>query len=340
MKLETAFVTGATGHIGSTLCRALADAGVTVRALVRPTSDRAALSGVDVEIVPGDVLEPASLRRGATGADVVFHLAAVFDLHPHDPVLAARVALEGTRNALAAAGAAGARVVLASSVAAAGYADGPSELLDEESWAEGLRVPYYQLKLAQEREALRAAADLGVDLVRILPTLVLGPGDARITPSTRFLLDMALGRGATFDGGLNVVDVRDLATALVFAARHAAPGDRFIVGSDNILLRDFGAEVASRSGRAVRHVTLPRWAMTMLAATMELGASLGGGRPAVTRDLVRDVYGRFAWYDVSRAKERLGLTPRPLGDTIADALDDLARRGLVELPAPGAKEAA
>jgi len=340
MKLEAALVTGATGHIGSTLCRALSEAGVAVRALVRPSSDRSVLEALGAEIVEGDVLDPGSLRRGAAGVDAVFHLAAVFDLHPKDLALAERVAVEGTRNALATARGAGARVVLASSVAAAGVADGPSTLLDEESWADAPNVPYYRVKLAQEREALRAAAELGVDLVRVLPTLVLGPGDGRITPSTRWLLDMALGRGATADGGVNVVDVRDLANAFVAAARSATPGERLIVGGENVLLRDFGAEVSRRTGRPLRHVTLPRWAMGMLAATMELGASLGGGRPALTRDLVRDVYGRFAWYDVSRARERLGLVARPLAVTVADALDDLAQRGLIGLPERATAEAA
>ncbi len=329
MNLPRALVTGATGHIGSTLCRALHEQKIPVIALVRPSSDRRALAGLDVELAEGDVLDPSSLERAVQGCGVVFHAAACFDLHPRDAALAERVTVEGTRNMLAAARGASARVVLTSSVAVVGGSASPSELRDEDDWFEAPHVPYYKNKLAQEREAVRLAGELGVELVRVLPTLVLGPGDHRVTPSSRVLVDGLLGKGVTFEGGTNVIDVRDVALGMVAAATRGRSGGRYILGGDNVLIRDLGAAITKLSGKPMKHVALPAWAMSMLAATMELSAAVTGGAPPLTRAIVRDLYGKYAWYDVSRARTELGLVTRPLAETLRDAAAFFAAIGVV-----------
>jgi dihydroflavonol-4-reductase len=319
MTIGRGLVTGATGHIGSTLCRALRARGVDTVAVVRPSSNRRALDGVDVRIVEGDVLDPDSLARHARGCDVVFHNAATFEIHARDPGALLRVAVDGTRHAIAAAARAGARVVLTSSVAAVGCGGGPDNLLDESMWASAPAVPYYRAKIASEREAERVAGELGVELVRVLPTLVLGPGDHRITPSSRVLVDMLRGKGVTFEGGVNVIDVRDVARAMIAAAEHGRPGARYILGGDNVLVRELGALVERLTGKAVRHTELPRWAMSAVAAGMELFAAVSRTDPALTRAIVRDVYRRYAWYDVTRARTELGLATRPIRATVEDA---------------------
>jgi dihydroflavonol-4-reductase len=324
MKLSKALVTGATGHLGSVLCRALLRAGVDVVAFARPTSPLTALEGLEVRVVRGDVLDRASLVRAAEGCDVVFHNAAVFDLHPRDPEHLSRVAIEGARSAVLAAAGARARLVFTSSVSAVGLGDSPSELLDEDTWAEHLTVPYYRAKQESERLALAAAAEHGVDLVRVLPTLVLGPGDHRVTPSSRLLLDMLRGRGATIDGGTNVIDVRDVATAMIAAAERGRSGGRYILGGENLLVRQIGEIVTRITGQRVPHVGVPRWLAYGIAAGIEAGAAVLGRAPALSRAIVRDVFGRYAFYDVSRARGDLGLTTRPLEETIRDAAAFLA----------------
>ncbi|MBX3188534.1 MAG: NAD-dependent epimerase/dehydratase family protein [Labilithrix sp.] len=316
--MKRALVTGATGHIGRTLCRALGAQGVEVVALVRPGYQGAPL--VDVTVATGDVLDGESLIAAAHQCDVVFHCAAVFEIHTREPDVLHRTSVEGTRATVLAARRAGAkRVVLTSSVAATGFGDGPEALLDESNWANDLSVPYYRAKQEAERVAMQIAAEEGVELVTVLPTLVLGPDDHRVTPSSRFLVDMLRGAGVTIDGGLNVIDVRDLASAMIEAARKGRAGARYILGGENMLVRDFGALVTRVTGRPVKHVALPRWAMTAAAAAMELSAAMTGGTPALTRDAVRDVYGKYAWYDVTRARTELGLTTRPTLDTLRDA---------------------
>ncbi len=316
---KRALVTGATGHIGSVLCGALREAGVEVTALVRPTSVRRALAGLEVRVVEGDVLDDRAFTEAAKGCDTVFHNAAVFEIHSRDPAAMRRVAVEGAGNAVRAAAGAGARLVFTSSVVAVGFGAAPGDILDEDAWATDLSVPYYLAKQASERAAMGAAAELGVELVRVLPTLVLGPGDHRVTPSSRLLVDMLAGKGVTFDGGANVIDVRDAAQAMIAAAERGRPGGRYILGGENILVRDLGAAVSRVSNKPIRHVGLPRWAMAALAGGMELAAALTGGSPPLTRAVVRDAFGRYAWYDVRRARTELGLTTRPLGETIEDA---------------------
>lgn len=329
MSMRRALVTGATGHIGSTLCRALEARGVEVVALVRPTSSRVALEAVDVRVVEGDVLDPDLLATHARGCDVVFHNAAIFEIHPSDPVALHRVAVEGSQNAVAAAARAGARAVLTGSVVNVGFGASAGELFDEDVRATALTVPYYRAKIEAEREAERRAQELDADLVHVLPTFVIGPGDHRVTPSSRILVDMLRGKGMTFEGGVNVIDVRDAALGTIAAAERGRPGARYILGGENVLFRDFGAMVSRLTGEAIPHTTLPRWAMSWLAAGMELLAAVTGKTPPVTRAAVRDVYGRYAWYDVTRARTELGLTTRPTAETVDDAARFFRDHGVV-----------
>ncbi|MBX3208298.1 MAG: NAD-dependent epimerase/dehydratase family protein [Labilithrix sp.] len=329
MTIRKALVTGATGHIGSTLCRALCARGVEVVAVVRPTSNRRALEGADVRIVQGDVLALDLLERQARGCDVVFHNAAIFEIHASDPALLHRVAVEGAQNAVTAAARAGARTVLTGSVVAVGFGTRAGELLDESAGAPSLTVPYYRAKVDGERAAEQRAQELEADLVRVLPTLAIGPGDHRVTPSSRFLVDMLRGKGVTFEGGVNVIDVRDVALGMIAAAERGRSGARYILGGENLLLRDFGAIVSQLTGRAVPHTMLPRWAISSIVAGVELFSAFAGKTPSITRAAIHDLYGRYAWYDVTRARTELGLTTRLTVETVEDAARFFRDHGVV-----------
>jgi dihydroflavonol-4-reductase len=329
VEITRALVTGATGHIGSMLCRALIERDVDVVALARPSSDRKAIEGMRLHVVEGDVLQPATMTA-ARGCDLIFHNAATFAMHTPNPGALIDESVRGAVNVIAAAAHHQVkRVVLTSSVVAVGFADRPDVLLDEQSWASGLTVPYYVAKLLAEQAAERAANEASVDLVRVLPTLVLGPGDHRITPSSRLLFDMLAGRGVTFEGGLNAIDVRDVTCAMIAAAERGRRGARYILGGENILFRDFGALVSELTGNRIRHIGLPRWAMSTMAGVMETSAALFGREPAVTRAIVRDAYRKYGWYDLSRARTELGLTARPLAETVRDAAEFFVGRSML-----------
>jgi dihydroflavonol-4-reductase len=322
-------VTGASGHIGNHLVRELLARGHEVTALVRPTSDPRSLHDLRIRRVLGDVLEPASLAEAAEGAEVVFHAAANFSIWSKNPADILRPSIEGTRNVIAAAARAGAkRIVHTSSCVAMGFcerADAP--LRTERDWRGESHVDYYRAKTDGERAAVEAAREHALPIVTLCPTLVLGARDFRVTPSTRMLLDLANGSGPTVDGGANVVGAADVARAHVLAAERGRPGERYLVGGENLTLVRLGELVAACTGRAPKHVAAPRWVFHGLAAFAELGASISGKPPSLTRAAVRDVIGKYAWFDVSKAREELGFEAAPAAEVVRETIAWLAEQG-------------
>jgi dihydroflavonol-4-reductase len=322
------FVTGVTGHIGGAVARELVKRGSEVVGLVRPGSDRRGIQDLDVQVVEGDVLDRASVDRAVLGAKVVIHCAANFAIwaKTEDEIL--RPAIEGTRNVLEAAACAGVRrVVHTSSAAAVGAASSADRLLNEEDWFDGPRVPYYQAKTRGERLARKLGAQLGIDVVTVCPTMVLGGGDYRLTPSQRVLLDLVNGTGVTVEGGTNVVSVEDVALGHVLAAEQGRPGARYLVGGDNISIVELGGLVEAVTGVRPKHLDLPKWAFKGMAAMMEIGANLSKKAPPMTRAAVDDVLGKYAWYDLSRSQAQLGLEPTPALLVVAEAIEWYCRMG-------------
>ena len=316
-----ALVTGASGHIGSHIVRELLAGGHEPVALVRRTSDRRALGGLDVEVRRGDILDMESLDEAMRGVDLVFHAAANFAIWARDDGDILRPALDGTRNVFAAAARAGVRrVVYTSSSVAVGFSDGPDSLRTEKDFRTSSHLAYYRAKTEGEHLAQELSRDLGVEVVVVCPALVLGAGDYRITPSMRPLLDMANGNGATFEGGAGVVSARDVARAHVLAAERGRPGERYIVSGENLTLRQIGELVASHTGRAPKHLAAPRWVLLCMAGVAEAASALTGRPPAITRAAVRDVLGKYAWFDCRKARDELGFRAAPAVEVVAETM--------------------
>jgi len=159
-----------------------------------------------------------------------------------------------------------------------------------------------------------------LELVVLCPTQVVGRGDYRITPSTKVLLDMLNGSGATIDGGTNLVSAAEVGLAHVLAAEQAPAGERLLLGGENITLRQLGSMIEQISGQAVKHLSLPRWSFLAMAAVMELGARLSGKPPTLTRAAVHDLHGKFAWYDCSKAERLLDWHAQPAYETVAETV--------------------
>ncbi|MBI4956328.1 MAG: NAD-dependent epimerase/dehydratase family protein [Myxococcales bacterium] len=316
-----ALVTGASGHIGANIVRELLAQGHEPVALVRRTSDTRGLAGLAVELVQGDILDPASLDAAMRGVEVVHHAAANFAVWSKRREDVLRPALEGTGNVFAAAARAGVRrIVHTSSSAAVGFSRSPSELRSEKDFRETSHLAYYEAKTAGEKLAYELAREHGVPVVVTCPTLVLGSFDYRVTPSMRPVLDMANGRGPTTEGGTSIVSARDVARAHLLAAERGRPGERYIIGGENLTLKQIGALVATWTGRTPKHVALPRWAFLTVAALQEAGAALTGRAPALTRAAVRDVIGQYAWYDVTKAERELGFAATPPAEVIDETM--------------------
>jgi dihydroflavonol-4-reductase len=312
-----ALVTGAAGFIGAHVADALRAAGHEVRTF---DADRPP-GPPDGDHVAGDVRDEAALTRAMTGCDAVFHLAAVYSFARRDAAPMMDVNVEGTRAVLAAAQRAGVgRVVHTSSCATCGPA--PGRLADERdhppAWE--LKVAYKRSKLASERLALDAAA-AGRDVVVVNPTTPVGPGDRRPTPTGKMIRDAAAGRMRAHlaTTGLNVADVRDIARGHVLAHELARPGERYLLGGDNLPLAEVFALVAREHGHPPPRVRIPfRAALGAAWAADRIGRVVGREPTLLVLDEVR--LARIpAAFSIEKARRELGYTWRPAADALRDA---------------------
>jgi dihydroflavonol-4-reductase len=235
-----AYVTGASGFIGAHVVRTLREAGWDVGESFVDLGDR------------------AGLARAMGGCDAVFHLAALYAFRG-DSAEFARVNVEGTRNVLEAAGRAGVgRVVHTSTCATCGPVEGRPATEDDAPPAWELAVPYKATKLAAEQLALEAAQN-GLDVVVVNPTTPVGEGDHRPTPTGKMVRGVATGRYRAYLGGtgVNLVDVRDVARGHLLAFEHGRLGERYLLGGDDLPLREVFALVARAAGRRPPRVRIP-----------------------------------------------------------------------------------
>lgn len=332
--MTQAFVTGGSGFIGSHVVRALLAEGVEVRALVRE-ADAANLRGLEVERVRGDVRDTSSFEAAMRGADVVFHVAALYSLRQRDRREVWAVNVDGTRAVMEAALRAGvSRVVHTSSVAAVGHAVG-DRLADESDWAdpEEAAGPYEGSKYASERLVQRMVAQRGLPAVVVNPTAPIGPLDLRPTPTGQMVLDAARGSIPAYlaSAGLNIVHVRDVAAGHVLAWRRGAVGRRYILGQrdGNLTLQEILQRAARAAGRGG-----PRWALPYAAARAyaevdeRVLSRLRGGRVQAPIAGVRLARERM-WFNCGRAVSELGLPQTALETAFDDAVADFAARGLL-----------
>ncbi len=318
--MKRALVTGANGHIGSNLVRDLVAHDWKVRALVREGSDRRGLDGVEAELVTGDILDVESVRSAAAGQEVVFHAAAPYRTWARDPAEITRPMLVGTENVLRVAKQAGvSRVVCTSSCNTIGFTTDPSKPLDETSWNEHAHSPYVRGKLEAERHVWELARELGLDVVTVLPTAVLGPLDYKITPTTQPVLDAFEKRGPV-PFAMNLVDVRDVARAHVLAAEKGRAGERYLAGGENLSAEDIATTIEKLGG--LRPATgFPPMAVLWTVATLgEWVSLLTGKAPMITRDLIRDGAGRSPVFTCDKARRELGLSPRGAEEVLRETL--------------------
>ncbi len=325
-----ALVAGATGIVGTNLVRTLLTDGHQVRVLLRPSGNPRSLRGLAVEAVDGDVLEPESLSRAISGCDVVFHAAAVFSYwSPRDGAQEA-LAVRGTRNVLEAAARAHVRrVVVTSSSVVLGSSAMP-EVLDEDTpVSSDHESAYVRSKVAQENMAFHTATRLGIDVVAVCPTLVIGAHDYRLSPSNANIVNYLNDPfRSTFLGGCNMVSARDVARGHLLAARHGVAGNRYVLGAENMAWREVHQLISALAGSFGPLATLNNTAAYLAATAAEMAARISGKPPLVTRDEAR-MSSRFYWYDHQRATAVLGYRPMPARLAVAEAIAWLVMRGQI-----------
>jgi dihydroflavonol-4-reductase len=314
-------VTGATGFIGSAVTRALLADGRPVRAVCEPGRSADNLAGLDVERVVCDIRDEPAMERAASGVSTIFHLAAVYRFWAADPAVFYDVNIGGTRNVMRAARRAGcSRFVYTSTVGTIGVAE-PGRLASEDSLAhfDHLFGHYKRSKYQAEHEVLRAGA-AGLPIVLVHPTFPVGERDTAPTPTGRTIVEFLNGRiPAYVDTALNVVHVDDVARGHVLAARHGRAGRSYILGGDNMSLRDMLATLAELCGLPTPRVRIsPRLVLPIVRTSEWFESAVLHREPTLPSEPVRMATTRME-YDTTRARSELGYTSVPARDALARA---------------------
>ncbi len=319
---DLTLVTGASGFVGSAVARAALARGRRVRVLLRATSDRTNLAGLDVEEAIGDLADPASLARAAQGCRHVLHVAADYRIWVPDPDAMLRANVEGTRAMMRACLDAGVeRVVHCSSVAALGLT-GTDAPADESTPVreDGIVGIYKKSKFQAERVVREMVRAQGLPAVIVNPAAPVGPRDIKPTPTGKMILDAAAGRmPAYLDTGLNIVHVDDVAEGHLLALEHGRIGEGYILGAENLGLGELLALVAEQAGRKPPRIRLPVAAVWPAAIVAEALARGFGIEPMLTRDHLRMAKKKM-FFSSAKATAELGYRPRPARVAVADAI--------------------
>ncbi len=324
-------VTGATGFVGSAVARALLAQGRVVRALVRPNSDRTNLRNLNVEPREGSLEDAASLAAATTGCGALYHVAADYRLWVPKPETMYRVNVDGTRALMAAALAQGVeRIVYTSSVATLGlHDDGTPADETTPSTLDDMIGPYKRSKFLAEEVVRGMVTEQDLPAVIVNPSTPIGPGDIKPTPTGRMIVEAALGRMPAFvDTGLNLVHVDDVAKGHLLAEERGRIGERYILGGENLTLREILRRVAVLVGRKPPRISLPIPALMPVAAVAEAVASVTGKEPFVTRDGLR-LARKTMFFSSEKAVTELGYAARPVDQALSDAVIWFRRAGMV-----------
>lgn len=308
------FLTGATGFVGAHVARAYASAGADLRLLVRPTSDLAGIEGLVAETVVGDLRFAASLRSALTGCDALVHVAADYRLWVPDPDAMFAANVDGTRELLKLAREVRVpKVVYTSSVATMGF-DRAGTIVDEETpvGLDNMIGIYKRTKYLAEQEAITAAG-LGQHVMILNPTTPIGPGDRKPTPTGRIVVDFLNHNFPAYvDTGLNLVDVAEVARMHVVALDRGTPGQRYILGGENLTLKQILDRLSTITGIPSPSLKVPH-AVAMAFAFFDenITGKLRGKEPRATVEAVR--MGRKIMFASSaRAERDLGFAVLPV----------------------------
>lgn len=334
--MDSAFLTGGTGFVGASLARLLLQQGLKVKALARKNGDRRNLDGLEVELIEGDLLNEEALRAGCAGARFVFHVAADYRLWAPDPAPMYRANVDGTENVLRAAARAGAeRVVHCSSVAAIAPPDDRTPVDETHCYSSVDEVvsDYKKSKYLSDVLACRLAKDEGIPVVVVNPAAPIGPHDIKPTPTGRIVTDFLNGRMPSYiDTGLNIVHVEDVALGHWLAATKGRLGERYILGGENLTLKQVLELLSTITGRPMPRFQTP-YALAYAFGAVDTALSrLRGTEPMAPLDAIK-MARHYMWFSSEKARAELGYAPRPAISALKDAAEWFTANGYVKAAA-------
>lgn len=324
---QRVLVTGGSGFLGSHLVRELLAAGHEVCVLCRKAGP--ALEQLGATVFRGSILDKVALQAASKQCDAIFHLAGRVSRDPRDEQALRDLHVQGTINVIEAASEAGIkRVIYVSTSGTIAVSRDASQIATEDGgYPTELtsRWPYYATKIEAEQAALQLAEQQGVDLICLNPSLLLGPGDSRMSSTGDVLRVLERKIPALPSGGLNFVDVRDVATAAVAGLQHGRPGERYLLGAENWTVASFLTRISKLSHVPISSLPAPD-GLTRLAArlTEPVFRKLNRQPPL---DVVSVEMSQLFWYfDSEKAKQELNFSPRPADETLLDTIHDLNSR--------------
>lgn len=325
------FLTGATGFVGAHVARSLAAQGAQLRALVRPTSNLANLDDLNAETVTGDLLQPEGLRSALRGCDALMHVAADYRLWVRDPKTMYAANVEGTRALLRIAREEGVpRAVYTSSVATMGFkSDGT--IVDETTPVSLANMigHYKRSKFLAEQAAIEAAQS-GQQVIILNPTTPIGAQDVKPTPTGRIIVDFLNKKFPAYvDTGLNLVDVAEVARTHCAALETGRPGERYILGGENLTLKQILDKMSAITGLPSPTMKVPHSvAMTFAFFDETFTGKLRGREPRATVEAVR--MGKKKMFASSaKAQSELGFRQIPVYEALRTAIDWFRAHGYV-----------
>jgi dihydroflavonol-4-reductase len=326
-----AFVTGATGFVGSHVVRVLAEQGADLRLLVRKSSRTENIANIPGERVTGDLTDTESLKKGMEGCEAVFHVAADYRLWTRNPHEMYAANVEGTRAIIKAAQEVGVRrVVYCSTVATMGFT-GNGTMTDENSPVSlSDMVGHYKRSKFMAEQVVLEAAKAGANIVMVNPTAPIGEQDIKPTPTGRIVLDFLKGKFPAYvETGLNLVDVKEVAQAHVAAYERAKPGERYILGGENLSLKQVLDKLSAISGMPSPTVKLP-YAVAFVSGMFDtfFTGMVFRKEPRVTLDAVR-MGKKKMWASSAKAEQDLGWKPSPIDAALRRATEWFKANGYV-----------
>ena len=322
-------VTGATGFLGSAVMRCLLTAGHEVRVLVRPGSNRKNLENFSVEITEGDLLDDQSLKRAVSGCDNLFHVAADYRLWVPDPETMYAINVNGTQALIMAAAEAGIkRIVYTSSVATLGLnSEGSPANEETPSNLATINGYYKRSKYQAEQIVKKLTDDHQLPLIIVNPSTPIGPGDVRPTPTGRIVVDTLMGRMPAYvNTGLNIAHVDDIAQGHLLAYQQGKPGERYILGGDNMMLLQILQTIDEINGTRINRIRMPVNLMLPLAWCMEKMATVTHTEPRATLDSIR-MAKKLMFFSSAKAHRELGYQYRPAIEALKDAVRWFKKHG-------------
>ncbi|MFZ2059579.1 MAG: hopanoid-associated sugar epimerase [Candidatus Binatus sp.] len=328
MTTKLALVTGGNGFVGCHVVRALIARGDRVRVLARENADLSALAGLPVEIVRGDLRYFDSIERAVNGCNEVYHVGADYRLWLTDPAPMYATNVNGTEHVIRAATGAGvSRIVYTSTVGALGIPHGGVGREDTPSSLATMPGHYKRSKYMAEQAALKAARE-GAPVVIVNPSTPIGALDFKPTPTGRIIVDFLNRRMPAYvETGLNIVDVADVARGHLLAAERGRIGEKYILGGENLTLKEFLGRLAAISGMPAPKMRIPYAVAFSFALGAEAFARTVTRRaPRASLTEVR-MARKHMFFDSSKARVELGYSPGPIDVAITAAIEFFRNKG-------------